>query len=98
MLPGFGIFAALALWIFQKGLRFGRIATSWLLINLSSALPTVLSVVIYHEPLGLRKALVLALVVASLLLLWWDRKQQLATAPEAGSELQDAAAANPEWE
>ena len=42
--------AAIALWLFQRGLRYGRIATSWLLINLSSAVPTALSVIVYHEP------------------------------------------------
>lgn len=71
----FGAFAAAALWLFQHGLRYGRIATSWLLINLSAAVPTVLSVVVYHEPLSLRKLSVMILIVISLLLLWWDRKQ-----------------------
>src|SRR4051812_27384400 len=37
----FGISAAIALWLFQKGLRHGHIVTSWLLINLSTAIPTV---------------------------------------------------------
>lgn len=71
----FGAAAAIALWLFQRGLRYGRIATSWLLINLSSAVPTALSVMVYHEPLTLKKASVLVLIVISLLLLWWDRKQ-----------------------
>lgn len=71
----FGASAAAALWLFQRGLRYGRIATSWLLINLSAAVPTVLSVVVYHEPLNLKKVSVLLLIVLSLLLLWWDRKQ-----------------------
>lgn len=72
----FGASAAIALWLFQKGLRFGHIATSWLLINLSAGIPTVLSVIFYREPLSLRKAGVLLLVVASLLLLWWDRRSR----------------------
>jgi drug/metabolite transporter (DMT)-like permease len=71
----FGACAAWALWLFQRGLRYGRIATSWLLINLSAATPTVLSVLVYHEPLSARKVLVLGLILASLVLLWWDRKQ-----------------------
>src|SRR5258708_36916707 len=70
----FGASAAIALWLFQRGLRYGRIATSWLLINLSSAVPTALSVIVYHEPLTLKKAIVLGLIVTSLLLLCWDRK------------------------
>jgi drug/metabolite transporter (DMT)-like permease len=73
----FGAAAAVALWLFQRGLRYGRIATSWLLINLSAGVPTVLSVVVYHESLSLRKTLVLLLIVLSLALLWWDRKQDM---------------------
>jgi drug/metabolite transporter (DMT)-like permease len=70
----FGIAAAVALWLFQKGLRLGHIVTSWLLINLSTAIPTILSILIYHEPLSIRKLFTLVLIVASLLLLWWDRR------------------------
>ena len=71
----FGASAAAALWLFQRGLRYGRIATSWLLINLSAAVPTVLSVVVYREPLNPRKIIVLLLIVVSLVLIWWDRKE-----------------------
>jgi len=74
----FGACAAAALWLFQRGLRYGRIATSWLLINLSAAIPTLLSVVVYHEKLSARKISVLLLIIASLVLLWWDRKQDRA--------------------
>jgi EamA domain-containing membrane protein RarD len=81
----FGASAAIALWLFQRGLRYGRIATSWLLINLSSAVPTALSVIIYHEPLTLKKASVLVLIVVSLLLLWWDRKQDREKEQRAGA-------------
>jgi drug/metabolite transporter (DMT)-like permease len=70
----FGASAGIALWFFQKGLRHGSIATSWLLINLSAGVPTVLSILFYREPLGWKRALVLVLVVISLLLLWWDRR------------------------
>jgi drug/metabolite transporter (DMT)-like permease len=70
----FGASAGLALWFFQTGLRHGSIATSWLLINLSAGVPTVLSIVFYREPVGWKKALVLVLIVVSLLLLWWDRR------------------------
>ena len=69
----FGIAAAVALWLFQKGLRHGHIVTSWLLINLSTAIPTVLSILVYREPLNPRKLFTLVLIAASLVLLWWDR-------------------------
>jgi EamA domain-containing membrane protein RarD len=80
----FGACAASALWLFQRGLRYGRIATSWLMINLSAAIPTVLSVVVYGEPLSLRKVMVLLLILASVVLLWWDRKQDRGKGEEAG--------------
>lgn len=73
----FGASAAIGLWLFQRGLRYGHIATSWLLINLSSGIPTVLSILFYREPLNLKRMLVFLLVIASLLLLWWDRRKQL---------------------
>ena len=70
----FGGCAGLSLWCLQKGLRHGSIATSWLIINLSAAIPTVLSILFYREAVGWKKASVLGLVIISLLLLWWDRR------------------------
>lgn len=72
----FGVCASAGFWFFQRGLRFGKIATSWLVINLSSATPTLLSVLIYREPVGKLKGLALALVTLSLILLWWDRREE----------------------
>lgn len=72
----FGASAALGLWFFQNGLRYGRIATSWLLINLSAGIPTVLSILFYREPLTVRRGFVFALVIVSLVLLWWDRREK----------------------
>lgn len=72
----FGASAALGLWFFQQGLRHGRIATSWLLINLSAGIPTVLSILFYREPLTVRRVLVFGLVIISLVLLWWDRREK----------------------
>jgi drug/metabolite transporter (DMT)-like permease len=72
----FGAAAGFGFWLFQKGLRHGHIATSWLLVNLSAAIPTVLSIVFYREQLGGKKASILLLIVVSLLLLWWDRRGQ----------------------
>ena len=80
----FGIITAAAFWFFQRGLRFGKIATSWLVINLSSAIPTVLSIIIYREPVHGRKVLVLLLVLISLLMLWWDRSRDRSKDAELG--------------
>ena len=70
-----GGFSSVAILTLQQALRHGKISTSWLVINLSTAIPTVLSIVIYREEVGLRRSFSFLLVVASLLLLWWDRKK-----------------------
>ncbi len=68
-----GFLASLAILAFQHGVRFGKISTSWLVINLSTALPTVLSIVIYQESVSLRRGLGLFLSVAALVMLWLER-------------------------
>ena len=72
----FGALAVLAFWGFLYGLRFGKISTSWVFMNLSAAVPAVLSAVIYKEKIGFRKLMVLSLVVVSILLLWKDMKER----------------------
>lgn len=72
----FGFMAATAIWVFQYGIRFGKITTSWVIINLSAAVPTVASTVIYNENLGLRKLIVLGLIAVAILLLWKDMKEE----------------------
>lgn len=72
----FGALAILAFWVFLYGLQFGKITTSWIFMNLSAIVPASLSVAIYHEAITLTKTLVLALVVASIVLLWKDKQQE----------------------
>ena len=78
----FGMCAALGGIALQIGIRYGKISTSWLVINLSAAIPTVGSVVLYHEPVSLRKALVLLLIAVSMLLLWKEKKSDERKAAE----------------
>ena len=78
----FGIASAAAVWSFQAGVRHGRIATSWLILNLSVALPTGLSILLYREPVGARKGVALLLIAASMALMWRDRRRGSA-APSA---------------
>ncbi|MDA2926132.1 hypothetical protein MYX78_02670 [Acidobacteria bacterium AH-259-G07] len=68
-----GFLASTAILAFQTGLRHGKIATSWVIINLSTALPTVLSILLYKEPVSLAKGVALILVVVAMLLLWKDK-------------------------
>jgi EamA domain-containing membrane protein RarD len=72
----FGVAASVAILAFQAGLKHGTIATSWLAINLSAGIPTVASILIYDEPVGVGKALALALIPVSMFLLWKDKKVQ----------------------
>jgi EamA domain-containing membrane protein RarD len=72
-----GSIALSALWAFQEGLKHGKIATSWLIINLSAAIPTVGSIFIYHEPVSLKKIAILGLIAVAILLVWLDRLEDL---------------------
>jgi drug/metabolite transporter (DMT)-like permease len=73
---GCGFLSSLAILSFQHGVRFGKISTSWLIINLSTALPTVLSILIYREAVSLRHELGLALTVVALFILWLERVRE----------------------
>jgi drug/metabolite transporter (DMT)-like permease len=89
-----GVFASLAVLVFQHGVRYGKISTSWLIIQLSAAVPTVLSIVLYGEVVGLKKACSLLLAVLSLVLLWIDRRrEERGAAAAAANETLDAEAA-----
>lgn len=77
-----GVLTSLAILNFQRGIRFGKISTSWLVINLSTVLPTILSIMIYHEVVSLRRALGLMLAGVAIGLLWYERR--LDDAKEAG--------------
>lgn len=70
----FGVCASIAILAFQAGIRYGDIATSWLAINLSSGLPTVASILIYHEPVGWKRGIALSLIPVSMALLWKDKR------------------------
>jgi drug/metabolite transporter (DMT)-like permease len=72
-----GTIALCALWAFQEGIKHGKIATSWLIINLSSAIPTVASIVIYQEAVSLKKLGILGLIVIAIVLVWLDRREDL---------------------
>jgi len=72
-----GTLAALALFAFQSGLRYGKISTSWLLINLATSIPILLSMALFGERLNSGKAAGLSLVLAAILMMWWDKRLDL---------------------
>lgn len=81
----FGILAAVAGLAFQTGIHYGKISTSWLIINLSAIVPAVLSIVIYHERLTLKIVVVLLLTGLSIYLLWQDKKVEEQKEKQAAS-------------
>jgi len=68
----FGISAGIAILALQTALSFGNISTSWLAVNLSAGIPTVLSIVLYKEPITWWKILALITMAISMILLWKD--------------------------
>jgi drug/metabolite transporter (DMT)-like permease len=70
----FGVASAIGGIVFMSGIRYGKISTSWLIINLSAAIPAIGSVLFYGEPVNPRKIAVLLLAVVSMLLLWKDKQ------------------------
>ncbi|MCW5977920.1 MAG: hypothetical protein KIT09_07570 [Bryobacteraceae bacterium] len=78
----FGILASVAVLAFLHAVHYGKISTSWLVINLSAALPTVLSVLLYREEVTLRRGASLLLVLVALALLWMDRRAEEARSKE----------------
>ncbi|MFN0170720.1 MAG: EamA family transporter [Bryobacteraceae bacterium] len=75
-----GLCASVAILHFQHGVRHGRISTSWLIVNLSTIVPTILSILIYGEAVSPRRAASLALALLALVLLWFDRSNEEAAA------------------
>jgi len=69
-----GFCASVAILAFQTGIRFGKISTSWLVINLSTAVPTILSILFYHERVGPRRGIALLSIALSLVFLWKDKQ------------------------
>lgn len=74
-----GTCATLAILFFQRGIRHGKISTSWLIINLSTVVPTLLSIFIYREQIGTRRLASLLLALAALLMLWLERRREEAS-------------------
>lgn len=75
-----GLFACIAILTFQTGIRYGRISTSWLVINLSSGFAAILSLVVYREwkqQVSWKLPAGLVLVVISVFMLWLDKKVEI---------------------
>lgn len=84
-----GVCAGVAILALQSALSLGDISTSWLAVNLSAGIPTVLSIILYKEPITWLKVLALLAMALSMILLWKDAQVSRDTARsgrEASSE------------
>jgi drug/metabolite transporter (DMT)-like permease len=79
-----GAAASLALFAFQASLRYGKISTSWLVLNLCVAVPLLISITVYGEKLTAAKGVGVAMVFAAILLMWWDKRLDLARSGGGG--------------
>jgi drug/metabolite transporter (DMT)-like permease len=72
-----GLVASLTLFIFQTALKYGKISTSWLIINLTAAVPVLISTLVFKERIGTTKAMGVGLVFAAMIMLWLDKRADL---------------------
>ncbi|HEY1208890.1 MAG TPA: EamA family transporter [Terracidiphilus sp.] len=71
-----GICAAVAYYAFQSSIQSGKVSVAWLMMNISSAIPAVVSVLLYAEKVTLLKILALGLVLLSLFLIFRGRRAE----------------------
>ena len=82
----FGACAAVASLAFQVSIRVGKVTVGWLMMNLSSGVPAVVSVWMYHEELTLLKVVALGLVLVSISFLSWGQVIERRAGSPAGGE------------
>ncbi|MGH9448959.1 MAG: EamA family transporter [Terriglobia bacterium] len=82
----FGTTVAISGIAFLAGLRYGKISTSWLVINLSAGVPAILSILIYRERVSFHKAIGLGMAIVALFLLYKDRAGDALEQPVNPSE------------
>lgn len=89
-----GLVASLTLFVFQTGLKYGKISTSWLIINLTTAVPVLISILVFKENLSPSKGIGVLLVFAAIFMLWLDKRADLKT-EIPGADLQNVTAPGP---
>jgi multidrug transporter EmrE-like cation transporter len=97
-----GFCASLAILAFQTGLPHGKIATSWLIVNLSMAVPTVLALALYkvdRARFNGVKVLGLSMILLAMLFLWRDKQidESRTTAASSPSSLHERGESNALW-
>ncbi len=82
----FGICAAVAYFAFQTSIEIGRFTVGWLMMNLSSGIPAVVSIWFYKERLTPIKLVAFGLGLVSVLCLYWGRKMDECEARKLNEE------------
>ena len=72
-----GICSALAYYAFQFSIGFGKVAVGWLMMNISSAIPAIVSLYVYGEKLTRLKVLAFGLVLISLYFIFQGRRAEM---------------------
>lgn len=78
-----GFCGAVAYYAFQSSIEIGKVSVGWLLMNVSSAIPAIVSVFLYKERITLLKTAALVLVVIALVLIFKGREAEEATTERA---------------
>jgi drug/metabolite transporter (DMT)-like permease len=71
---GFGICASIAFFAFQTSIKIGKVTVAWLMMNLSSGVPAVVSIWVYKERLTPVKMVGFGLGLVSVLCLFWGQR------------------------
>jgi drug/metabolite transporter (DMT)-like permease len=79
----FGICAAVGYLAFQISIAVGKVTVGWLMMNLSSGIPALVSIWLYAEKLTLLKSIAFGLAVLSLICLFQGNRLEARLLPPA---------------
>ena len=74
---GCGACAAIAYYAFQLSISFGKVAVGWLMMNVSAAIPAIVSIFVYGEKLTRLKIFAFGLALISLFFIFRGRRAEM---------------------
>jgi len=74
---GCGACAAVAYYAFQLSISFGKVAVGWLMMNVSAAIPAIVSIFVYGEKLTRLKIFAFGLALVSLFFIFRGRRAEV---------------------
>lgn len=87
---GCGACAAIAYYAFQLSISFGKVAVGWLMMNVSAAIPAIVSIFVYGEKLTRLKIFAFGLALVSLFFIFRGRRAEIPTETSTLSGKQQA--------